>query len=87
MLNNKDTKVANELFDKSKSNLEAPMIGRIYTPICVSCANYVKDKNLFKYPTCKVYGGIPEIYSFGESIGCPEYNQVPNCPKSKLPNI
>lgn len=87
MMDKETAKIANELFDKAKSNIEAPLIGGIYTPVCMSCLNHVDRENPWKKDSCKVYGEIPKEYSFAESADCPHYQLIPNCPKHRLPSL
>ena len=85
MIDPKKQERAKELFAQAKSNHEAPMMGRIYTPVCVSCTNMEEVQNGYRPDRCKVYGKIPREYDNGLSADCPEYERIPNCPKHDLP--
>lgn len=60
-----------ELFSKSRSNQEAPLIGRVYTPICYHCENLVVPDDPFKNCTCKVFGNPPDKYRHDDKGECP----------------
>ena len=60
-----------ELFDKSHSNQEDPLIGRVYTPICYHCKNLVLPDDPFKNCTCKVFGNPPDKYRHDDKEMCP----------------
>lgn len=86
MMDEKTSKLANELFDKAHSHLEAPLIGEIFTPLCLSCTNII-DSSDMAFPRCKEYGDIPNDIRLAESDDCPHYKMVPNCPAHNLPKI
>lgn len=75
MLNPEEASVAKVLFAKSKRNLDDPLIGRVFTSICVSCSNRIENGD-WKAPTCAVYDKIPDIYTFGVSNTCPKHKKT-----------
>jgi len=80
------SKIANDLFDKAKSHLDSPIIGEIYTPLCLSCQNYIESIG-FELPKCKKYGDIPKDIYLALSDVCLFYMIKPNCPEYDLPKI
>jgi len=86
MLSEEKSKIANELFAKAHSNLDTPLIGECFTPVCLSCTNYQRGKSIDP-STCKVYGEIPYDFIHCKSVDCPHYDLIPNCHKASLPHI
>lgn len=58
-------------FQGCHSNIEAPLIGRIYKPVCYGCKNLVWPENPFHPNTCKVFGKLPDEYWNSEEGKCP----------------
>lgn len=79
MIFNEDEKqIANDLFDKAKSHLEAPLIGCVFTPICKSCKNSDYHYGTWIEPECKVYKKIPDEYRLAKTKSCPHYAHDPD---------
>lgn len=73
-----------EACDKAKSNLEAPLLGCILTPLCASCVNIDMKYGTFDKPVCDIYGENP-LYMDCHHFDCPHYKQKPNIDDSHLP--
>ena len=71
--------------DKAKSNLEAPLLGRVLTPICKSCKNADYHYGTWDDPECAVYGEMPLKYRRADDYDCPNYVQIPNVEDCYLP--
>lgn len=71
--------------EKAKSNLDAPVLGEIKTPICKSCKNAEYYYGALKKPECLIYGEMPRDYRMAHNFDCPHYNQIPNISDSYLP--
>lgn len=71
--------------DKAKSNLEAPLIGEIRTPICKSCKNADYHYGTLKKPECAIYGELPKDYKMAHDYDCPNYVQIPDIDDAYLP--
>lgn len=69
--------------NKATSNIDAPLLGRILTPICKSCT-YSNYEDAW-HPKCGKYGDMPKDYMMAHSFMCPEYKIKHNCPKYFLP--
>lgn len=61
----------NKMFNDCHSNLETPLMGRVYTPICYHCKNLVFPDNPFENCTCKVFGNPPDKYRHDDKEMCP----------------
>ena len=48
--------------NKAKSNLEAPLLGKVLTPICKSCKNADYHYGTWDEPECLIYGRMPKKY-------------------------
>ncbi len=59
------------LFADCHSNLETPLMGRIFTPTCYRCKNLIHPDNPFLDCTCKVFGQLPEKYWGDDKEPCP----------------
>ena len=70
--------------DKAKSNLEAPLIGEILTPLCNSCKHIDMKYGTWDEPVCDIYGENP-LYLDCHHFHCPNYDQIPNIDDSYLP--
>lgn len=71
--------------NKAKSNLEAPLLGKVLTPICKSCKNADYHYGTWDEPECLIYGEMPKKYFAADSYDCPHYNQIPNIDDAYLP--
>lgn len=69
---------------KAKSNLEAPMIGQVLTPLCESCQHIDMKYGTWDKPVCDIYGENP-LYLDCHHFDCPQYKQKPNIDDSHLP--
>lgn len=74
-----------EKCDKATSNIDAPILGEIFTPICCSCSNLVRK--VMQLPGCKVFGKIPDEYLDCVSDDCRQYDRIPDCPEDMLPHL
>lgn len=70
--------------DKAKSNLEAPLLGRVLTPICISCVHSDFHTDPWK-PKCAKYGEMPLKYRRADDYDCSNYEQIPNVEDCDLP--
>ena len=77
-LSDDEANIANDLFDKAKSNLDTPIIGSILTPVCKSCKNSDYHYGTWNEPECKIYGSIPDKYRLAVTKNCPHYLNEPN---------
>ena len=59
-----------ELFADCHSNLEAPIIGEIYTPICKNCKNLIRINDGWSLPVCQELGRFPSEYWEPDAV-CP----------------
>lgn len=78
MMNEKISKIANDLFDKVHSNLETPITGYVFTPVCQACIYSEYHYGTWKEPECHIYGRIPEEYESAKTQKCPHYKNDPN---------
>lgn len=61
-----------ELFKNARSNLEAPIEGRIFEPTCYHCVHQIPPKNRYlERPTCEIFGEIPRKYGSDDQYPCP----------------
>ncbi|MGI6161751.1 MAG: hypothetical protein ACOYJD_06945 [Christensenellales bacterium] len=67
-----------DLCDNAKSNIEAPILGTMYTPICKSCKNINMFYGTWKDPECGVLGFPPEKYIGAKERDCTYYDPIPN---------
>lgn len=72
--------------DKAKSNLEAPLLGKVLTPICKSCENADYHYGTWEEPECTVYGDMPKKYRNADDYNCPKYKQIKGIADCYLPN-
>ncbi len=70
--------------DKAKSNLEAPLLGRVITPLCISCTHIDMKYGTWDEPVCDIFGEKP-LYLDGHHFDCPHYVQIPGIEDSYLP--
>ena len=73
------------LCDEAHSNIEAPLLGEVLTPICKSCQKADYHYGTWDEPECKKYGDMPKDYMMAHSFDCPKYKQIPNIGDSYLP--
>jgi hypothetical protein len=73
MMDKEMADVANKLFDEAHSNQEAPLIGYILTPICLSCKNVNMHYGTWDDPECSVYETIPPEFINAKTKNCPHY--------------
>ena len=59
-----------KLFEGCHSNLEAPIIGEIYTPICKNCKNLIRVNGGWSLPVCQELGRFPREY-WEPDVVCP----------------
>ena len=69
---------------KAKSNLEAPMLGQVLTPLCASCEHIDMKYGTWDVPVCDIYGENP-LYLDCHHFDCPHYIQKPNIDDCHLP--
>lgn len=70
--------------DEAHSNLEAPLLGEILTPLCSGCTHIDMKYGTWDAPVCDLYGENP-YYLDCHHFDCPDYNQIPNIDDSYLP--
>lgn len=87
MLSEELMKQYQEACDKSKSNIDMPLIGEVFTPLCCSCIHVDMHYGSWDEPECSKYDIISDEYMGCKSLDCPHYEQIPNCPQDKLPHI
>ncbi len=69
---------------KAKSNLEAPMLGEVLTPLCASCEHIDMKYGTWDAPVCDIYGENP-LYLDCHHFDCPYYNQINDIDDCHLP--
>lgn len=74
------------LCDEAHSHLEAPLLGVIDTPLCVSCIHIDMKYGTWDDPVCNFYGEPPKHYIHCGRYDCPKYQQRENCDDCYLPN-
>ncbi|MEG0383072.1 MAG: hypothetical protein RR597_07515 [Christensenella sp.] len=87
MMDKETADLAKKLFAEAKSNIEAPFVGRILTPVCASCTHVDMKYGTRDEPVCDAYDTIPDDYMRCRSIDCPHYEKIPNIGKAYLPVI
>ena len=60
-----------ELFKNARSNLEAPVEGRIYEPACYHCVHQIQPRYILDDPTCEIFGEPPAKYANSDQYPCP----------------
>lgn len=70
--------------DEAHSNLEAPLLGEVLTPLCVSCMHIDMKYGTLDEPVCDIFGENP-IYLDCHHFDCPRYKQIPGIDDSYLP--
>lgn len=60
-----------KMFNECHSNLEAPLIGRVYTPACYRCKNLIEPADPFEDCKCVVFGELPKEYWCDDKTPCP----------------
>lgn len=65
------------LCDEAHSNLEAPLLGEVLTPICTSCIYADYHYGTWDEPECAIYGEMPAQYRNADKYDCPRYKQIP----------
>ena len=70
--------------DKAKSNLEAPLLGKILTPLCESCTHIDMKYGTWDEPVCDIYGKNP-YYLDCHHFDCPNYVQIQGIEDCHLP--
>lgn len=73
------------LCDEAHSNLEAPLLGEVLTPICTSCIHADYHYGTWDDPECEIYGEMPAQYRNAKKYDCPQYKQIPGIDDSYLP--
>ena len=71
--------------DNAHSHLEAPLIGRVLTPICKSCVNADYHYGTWDEPECSVFKTMPTEYRRAKKYDCPHYKQISNIGDAYLP--
>ena len=72
------------LYEEAHSNIEAPLLGEVLTPLCCSCVHIDMKYGSWDEPICDLYGENP-IYLDCEHYDCPEYKRIPNISDRYLP--
>ncbi len=72
------------LCDEAHSNLEAPMLGEILTPLCASCTHIDMKYGTWDEPVCEIFGEKP-IYLDCHHYDCPKYKQIEGVEDCHLP--
>ena len=61
-----------ELYKNARSNIEAPLEGRIFKPTCYHCVHRIDPVRIFVgRPTCEIFGEIPSKYGSDDRYPCP----------------
>jgi hypothetical protein len=67
-----------KMYAEAHSNIEAPILGRMYTPLCKSCKKVNMVYGSYKAPECSVYDKLPEDYIDAVKSDCPHYEKYPD---------
>ncbi|MEF9989917.1 MAG: hypothetical protein RR716_05335 [Christensenellaceae bacterium] len=86
-LSEEQVALAEKLYAEAKSNIEAPLICQVLTPVCQSCTHVDMKYGTWDEPVCDVYEPIPKEFIKCRSIDCPHYEKIPGIGKGYLPVI
>ena len=70
--------------DRANSHLEAPLLGEVRTPLCVSCTHIDMKYDTWDAPVCDIYGENP-LYLDCHHFDCPQYTQKAGVKDCDLP--
>lgn len=64
---------AEKLFESCRSNLDTPITGRIYDPLCRTCRNLVHPEDPFLPLRCRIFGKLPKEIYLADQAPCESY--------------
>lgn len=62
-----------KLFEECHSNLDTPLAGQVYSPLCCTCQNFVDPYDPFESPRCNAYGKLPRDIYLSNGAPCEHY--------------